>query len=123
MCAWVCSGRPAVDDGGGVSGVLVHVLSDQMSEADKELSGFRNPVVRPGCEVELTNRTCLCCFHLRPKHNRHVNGHSKGLGFMITSYTFSLRRTEIKRDVIKGFYTVIQVSVSVSCFTSTSLFD
>lgn len=46
---------PAVDHSGGVPGVLVHVLSDQMSEADQKLCGFWNTVVRPGCEVELTN--------------------------------------------------------------------
>lgn len=58
--------QPAVDHSGGVP-VLVHVLSDQMSEADQKLCGFWNAVIRPGCEVELTNWTDLCCFYLEDK--------------------------------------------------------
>lgn len=71
----VCSVGPAVDHSGIVSGVLVHVLSDQMSEVDEELRGFWNPVIRPGCEVELTHRACLCRFHLENK--RHAKSKSK----------------------------------------------
>lgn len=63
--------RPAVNHCGGVFGVLVHVFSDQMSEADEELCGFRHPVIWPGGEVEVTHRTCLCCFYLKGEHNRH----------------------------------------------------
>lgn len=66
-CVCVCS-RPAVYHGGRVSGVLVHVLSDQMSEADQELGGFWYPVIWPGREVELTHRAGLCCFHLNNIH-------------------------------------------------------
>lgn len=63
--------RPAVNHSGGVFGVLVHVFSDQMSEADEELCGFRHPMIWPGGEVEVTHRTCLCCFYLKDEHNRH----------------------------------------------------
>lgn len=52
LCVFV---KPAVDHCRRVSGVLVHVLSDQMSKADEELGGFWDPVIRPGCEVEVTN--------------------------------------------------------------------
>lgn len=56
VCLCVCgSVRPAVDHSRRVSGVLVHVLSDQMSEADEELGGFWYPVIGPGCEVEVTH--------------------------------------------------------------------
>ena len=51
----VCSVEPAVNHSRRVFGVLFHVLSDQMSEADEELGGFWYPVIRPGCEVELTH--------------------------------------------------------------------
>lgn len=54
VCARACN-RPAVYHSGRVSGVLVHVLSDQMSEADQELGGFWYPVIWPGCEVELSH--------------------------------------------------------------------
>lgn len=55
VCVCVYSVRPAVDHGRRVSGVLVHVLSDQMSEVDEELSSFWYPMIRPGCEVEVTH--------------------------------------------------------------------
>lgn len=55
MCVSVCSVGPAVDHSGRVSGVLVHVLSDQMSKADEELGGLGYPMVWPGCEVEVTH--------------------------------------------------------------------
>lgn len=71
-CVCVCSGRPAVDHSRRVSGVLVHVLSDQMSKANEELGGFWYPVVRPGCEVEVTHCTGLCCFHLKDKHTHKI---------------------------------------------------
>lgn len=63
---------PAVNHSGGVFGVLVHVFSNQMSETDEELRGFRHSVIRPGREVELTHRTCLCCFYLKDEHNGHI---------------------------------------------------
>ena len=53
-----------------VSGVLVHVFSDQMPEADEELGGLWYSVIRPGCEVEVTHRTGLRCFHLKDEHER-----------------------------------------------------
>lgn len=67
-CVCVFCVKPAVNHSRRVSGVLVHVLSDQMSEADKELCGFWNPMIRPGCEMEVTHRTGLCCFHLKDDH-------------------------------------------------------
>lgn len=68
VCVCVFSVRPAVNNSRRVSGVLIHVLSDQMSEADKELCGFWNPVIRPGCEMEVTHGAGLCCFHLKDDH-------------------------------------------------------
>lgn len=47
-----------------MSGVLVHVLSHQMSEADEELSSFWYPMIWPSCEVEVAHQTSFCCFHL-----------------------------------------------------------
>lgn len=54
MCACVCR-RPAVYHSRRVSGVLVHMLSDQMSKVDQELGGFWYPMIWPGREVELTH--------------------------------------------------------------------
>lgn len=73
MCVPVvfwCFVGPAVDHGRRVSGVLVHVFSDQMPEADEELGGLWYSVIRPGCEVEVTHRAGLCCFHLKDEHER-----------------------------------------------------
>lgn len=67
-CDELCSARPAVDHSRGVSRVLVHVLSDQMSEADEELGGLGYPVIWPGCEVEVTHGASLRCFNLEDKH-------------------------------------------------------
>lgn len=55
MSVCVCSVGPAVNHSRRVSGVLVHVFSDQVSEADEELGGLWYPVIRPGCEVEVTH--------------------------------------------------------------------
>ena len=53
-----------MDHGGGVSGVLVHVLADQVPEVDEQLGRLGNAVVRPGGEVEVTHRAALRCSHL-----------------------------------------------------------
>ena len=50
--------------GGGVEGVLVHVLPHEVAEVNQELSALRDAVIRPGCEVELTHRTSFCSLHL-----------------------------------------------------------
>ena len=42
-----------MDDGGGVAGELIHVLSDQVPEVDEQLCGLRDTMVRPGGEVEV----------------------------------------------------------------------
>lgn len=55
VCLSKYSVGPAVDHCRRVSGVLLHVLSDQMSEADEELSSFWYPMIRPSCEVEVTH--------------------------------------------------------------------
>lgn len=60
-----CCVQPAVNHCGGVSGILVHVFSDQMSEADQKLCGFWNAVIRPRCEMEVADWADFCCFHLR----------------------------------------------------------
>ena len=55
---------PAVHHGGGVEGVLVHVLPHEVAEVNQELSALRDAVIRPGREVELAHRISFCGLHL-----------------------------------------------------------
>jgi len=71
VCVCVCVG-PAMDHSRGVSGVLVHVLSDQVSEADEQLGGLGDSVIWPRCEVEVTHWTGLCCFYLKDEHTHKL---------------------------------------------------
>ena len=50
--------------GGGVEGVLVHVLPHEVAEVNQELSALRDAVIRPGREVELAHRISFCGLHL-----------------------------------------------------------
>lgn len=67
VCIFESSGivqAPAVHKSGWMSWVLVHVFSHQVSEVDEKLSGLRNSMVWPCSEMEVTNWSNLCCFHL-----------------------------------------------------------
>ena len=55
---------PAVHHGGGVEGVLVHVLPHEVAEVNQELSALRDAVIRPGREVEMAHRMSFCGLYL-----------------------------------------------------------
>lgn len=68
-CADGC--RPAVHHGGGVTGVLVHVLPHQVPEVDEQLGGLRHAMVWPGGEMEVPHGARLG----RPHLHRNTEGH------------------------------------------------
>lgn len=46
---------------------LLHVVTNKVAEVDEQIGGVRNTVVRPGGEVELTQRVTLTCRSLNTK--------------------------------------------------------
>lgn len=46
---------------------LLHVVTDQVPKVDEQVSGVRNAVVRPGREMELSQRVTLTRLHLKAK--------------------------------------------------------
>ena len=58
---------PAVHQNRWLWRTLFHVVTNKVPEIDEQVSGVGNPVVRPGGEMELTQRVTLTCLNLKAK--------------------------------------------------------
>lgn len=61
---------PAMHQNGRLRGTLLHVVTDKVPKIDKQVSGVRNAMVRPGGEMKLSQRVTLTCLELRTQKKR-----------------------------------------------------
>lgn len=58
---------PAMHQDWGLGRTLLHVVADQIPEVDEQVGGVGHPVVRPGGEVELSQRVTVTGHVLQAK--------------------------------------------------------